>query len=116
MTTVIRTRSFNILANDDYTLNTLVPDSDRKQTVVMQFTRNGAYDGTFLVQARPRGSSLAYQTVAYVLLGTGATQASALGAADAEIRLDSTGLELRLLSSARTTGSVDCYVTDAPES
>lgn len=116
MATDVLKRSFNISTNDTYILRTAIPDSDRKQTVVVQFQRNGAYSGTVLVQARPRGSSLNFQTIAYKLLGTGATQASALGAADAEISVDATGLELALTSSGGGTGSLDCYVTDSPES
>lgn len=115
MTTNVFKRAFTIDVNDTYVLNVAIPDSDRRQTLEIALQRVGAYDGTLLVQARPRGSSLNFQTIAYKLESTGATQASALGAADALIEVDATGLEVALTSSGRTVNSLSCYVVDVPE-
>ena len=114
MTTAITKRSFNITTNDTFTLNTVTPDSDRKQTVDIMLTANAVVGGSVLLQARPRGSTKAFQTIAYTLLGTGATQATALSASSI-IRVDATGLELALTSSGLTGGSWDVDVTDSPE-
>lgn len=101
---------------NSYILNTAIPDSDRRVTVDVQLTRVGLFDGAITVKARARGSSAAWQAIAYALLGTGATSAAALGAADAIIRVDATGLELMLDCVGGTVGSMTYDITDSPES
>lgn len=98
-----------------YVLNTAIPDSDRRVTLDVQLTRVAAFDGAITVKARARGSSAAYQGIAYTLLGTGATTAAALGAADAIIRIDATGLEVALDCVGGTVGSMTYDITDSPE-
>lgn len=99
-----------------YILNTAIPDSDRRVTIAIMLTRVAAFDGAITPKARPRGSSAAFATIAYTILGTGATAAAALGAADAFIRIDATGLEVALDCAGGTVGSMTYDITDSPES
>lgn len=101
--------------NDTFVLATAIPDSDRPVTVSGALTRVSAYDGTLTLSARPRGSTGAWKAIAYTNPATGATSAAAFGAADAQFRLDATGLELALVGAGRTVGSMTLDITDSPE-
>lgn len=110
-------RLWTLDVDGNYILNTAIPDSDRRQTVSINGTRVLAYDGSILVKQRPRGSTGAWKTMAYTILSTGAKSAAALGAADFEIEVDSSGREIALDSSAgtRAVGSITLNITDTPE-
>lgn len=101
--------------NDTFVLATAIPDSDRPVLVHGNLTRVSAYDGNLTLCQRPRGSAGAWKAVAYTNPATGLIATAVFGAADAQFRLDATGMELALVGAARTVGSMTLDLTDNPE-
>lgn len=108
-------RTGTIATNDLFILKTCVPDGDRRSVVVIGFTRVAAFGGNVTLMCRPKGSSAAWQAKNYVLEATGATSAAAIGAADATIRIENTGVELALQAAATGVGSLDYVIHESPD-
>lgn len=114
MSTSIFQSPFTIQADDTYILKTGQPDANRIARRVISLTAVSAYDGAITLKSRPRGSSAAFTTQPYekqflngvAADGSKVTTGISGTVGDSLIELDDSGLELALVSSGRTVGSM----------
>lgn len=119
MSTSLFQRTFTLDVDDTYILKTGQPDGSRKSRRTIKFTKT-AYNGSITVKSRPRGSSGAFTDQPYekqylnAAAGDGSKVTTAI-TDNSTISIDDSGLEIALVASGRSAGSMAVETTVATD-
>lgn len=93
------------IASDTYILPAVDPQA-RGGRVVVSLVRNGGYDGTVTLQSRPAGSSAPFQVWYYTSKAGVNPSTAAFTTGNDQFKLDATGLEIALVTTGATVGTL----------
>jgi hypothetical protein len=101
------------IASDTYILAGIDPQS-KPASAKISLVRNGGYDGSVTLQARPAGSSGPFLAWFYTTKA-GAISSAAFAAGNDQFSVDVSDLELALVTSGATVGTLSVAVAVANE-